>query len=94
MDRPVTFCVGGRKSTQNEIKALHTCYFRIKSCGHVDNMRRDMGRLTQGCEFPSARPVIAVSSAPWTAKATGLCNTQLAMKAILSPRSNIFKKTS
>jgi len=45
----------------------------------------------QGCEFPSARPVIAVSSAPWTAKATRLCNTQLAMKAISLPRSNILK---
>lgn len=34
----------------------------------------------------------AFSSAPWTAKATRLCNTQLAMKAISSPRSNYLKK--
>lgn len=54
-------------------------------------MRGDMSRLAEGCEFPSARPVLVlrpISSAPWTANATRLCNTQPAMKAVLSPRSN------
>lgn len=50
----------GRKKAHNVSSDMQDkCHFRIESRGHVDNMCGDMSRLTQGCEFPVARPVEA-----------------------------------